>query len=323
MLRKKFTENSVYSQFFSFEVLGYFDSICTDENYEWIDKYFEVLMKEENKTAEKFNKHHIRPCHTFKDKEHKTRKQTKPLADEFNGNLIKLSVYNHLFAHHCLWKIFNDYDSKMAFQRMCGQGKYIDNLTENELKEIARLKEECAKKNQTEEEKREQRKQYNENHKKERKEYSKQRYENNKERITKQHKDYYEYNKEEILERQKERNKNNKEKIAGYSKEYRKNNKEKISKKLKEWYENNKEDVLNQQKQYYKNNKEKIAKYHKEWQENNKEKLSEQNKKRNKLLCFDPIKENECSYNTLRGRKYHHKELYKNVKLANCIIKKK
>lgn len=61
MPRKKFTENLIYLQFFSFEVLDYFDSICTDENYEWIEKYFDVLMKEENKTAEKFNEHHIRP----------------------------------------------------------------------------------------------------------------------------------------------------------------------------------------------------------------------------------------------------------------------
>ena len=43
MLREKFTENSIYLQFFSFEVLDYFDSICTDENYKWIVKYFNVL----------------------------------------------------------------------------------------------------------------------------------------------------------------------------------------------------------------------------------------------------------------------------------------
>ena len=52
MLREKFTENLKYLQFFSFEVLDYFDSICTDKNYEWIGKYFDVLMKEENKTAD-------------------------------------------------------------------------------------------------------------------------------------------------------------------------------------------------------------------------------------------------------------------------------
>ena len=84
MLREKFTENLNYSQFFSFEVLDYFNSICTDENYEWIVKYFNVLMKEENKTAEKFNNHHIRPAFTFRDDNHKNRKETKSLANEVN-----------------------------------------------------------------------------------------------------------------------------------------------------------------------------------------------------------------------------------------------
>lgn len=311
MARRNSTVNIINDKVvFSQEIINYFESLRNEKNSEWIDKYFNVLSDERNLNAEKFEIHHIRPCFTFKDKEHKTRKQSKPLADGFNRNLIKLSIYNHLFAHYCLWKIFDNFDSKMAFQRMCGLKTYINNLTENELIKIASLKEECAKKNQTEDEKREQRKRYNKNHKKERKEYSKQRYENNKERIAEQHKDYYKYNKEEILERQKERNNNNKEKIAEYNKEYRKNNKEKISKKLKEWYENNKEDILNQQKQYRKNNKEKIANYHKEWYENNKEKISEQDKKRNKLLCYDPIKENECSYNTLRGE---------NIIIKNCI----
>ena len=50
----------------------------------------------------------------------KNQRQTKPLADKFNGNLIKLSIYNHLFAHFYLWKIFNNKDSKISFQRMCG-----------------------------------------------------------------------------------------------------------------------------------------------------------------------------------------------------------
>ena len=146
MLREKFTENLKYLQFFSFEVLDYFDSICTDKNYEWIGKYFDVLMKEENKTAEKFNMHHIRPCCTFKDEEIRTRKQTLFLANKFNRNLIKLSIYNHLFAHFYLWKIFDNRDLKLSFQRMCGQEQYINNLTENELKNIAKLKENCSMK---------------------------------------------------------------------------------------------------------------------------------------------------------------------------------
>ena len=160
MLREKFTENLNYSQFFSFEVLDYFYSICTDENYKWIGKYFDVLMKEENKSAKKFNKHHIRPCFSFKDKEHKNRKETQKLADKFNDNLIKLSIYNHTIAHYCLWKIFNNWDSKTPFQRMCNKKDLINNLTENELKEIAKLQEDCAKTNKTEEEIKERKRNY-------------------------------------------------------------------------------------------------------------------------------------------------------------------
>lgn len=115
MSMEKFTENLIYFQVFSFEVLNYFDSIATEENVDWIDKYFDVLMKSENITAEKFNMHHIRPCCTFKDKAHKTRQETQELADVFNGNLIKLSIYNHLFAHFYLWKIFNTKDLKKGY----------------------------------------------------------------------------------------------------------------------------------------------------------------------------------------------------------------
>ena len=76
------------------------------------------------------------------------------------GNIIKISVYNHLLAHYCLWKIYDDWDSRHAIQRMCGQKKYIGDLTEDELKEIAKLQEECAKENRTEEELKEYMKEY-------------------------------------------------------------------------------------------------------------------------------------------------------------------
>lgn len=175
MLGEKFTENSNYSQFFSFEVLNYFDSICTDENYEWIVKYFKTLMTEENKTAEKFNMHHIRPCCTFKDKNHKNRKETQKLGDEFKGNVIKVSIYNHLLGHYYLWKIFNNYDLKTSFQRMCGtylQNDNINNLDEEKLKFIAKLQEECFKKNLTREEINEKNKENYKNHREEKLKYS-------------------------------------------------------------------------------------------------------------------------------------------------------
>ena len=146
---------------FSKEVLEYFENIRTEENSAWVDKYFDYLSDKENLTAEKYNIHHIRPCFSFKDKTHKNRKETKPLGDKFNGNLIKLSVRNHLLAHHCLWKVYDNFDSKISFQRMCGgTNKYTKELSEKELKEISKLQEECAKKNKTEDELRKYNKKY-------------------------------------------------------------------------------------------------------------------------------------------------------------------
>ena len=126
---------------FSTEVLSYFESLRNEETNEWIDKYFEVLSDSSNFNAEKYNIHHIRPCYTFKDKTHKNRKQTENLADEFNGNLIKLSVYNHMKAHYFLWKIFDNWDSRHAIQQMCGLHLYLDDLSESELDKIASIKE--------------------------------------------------------------------------------------------------------------------------------------------------------------------------------------
>lgn len=207
---------------FSEEVLEYFENLRNEENSEWINKYFKVLSDESNLSAEKYNLHHIRPCFTFKDNEHRKRRETKPLGDKFNGNLIKLSIYNHLFAHYYLWKIFGNKDSKTAFQRMCGEGKYIDNLTEDEIRKIAKLKEECAKKNIG-------------------KTASKKKYsDNNKEKIKKSREKY------KI---------NNKEKIEEYNKNYNKSDKRK--KVSKNYYERhkNEESYIKSQEKYYNSEK--------------------------------------------------------------------
>lgn len=145
---------------FSKEVLEYFESIRTEENSAWVDKYFEYLSDEGNLTAEKYNGHHIIPCFTFKDETHRTRKETEPLANKVEGNIIKLSIYNHILAHYCLWKIFDNYNSKHAIQYTIGKDKEINDLSENQIKEIARIREECAEKNQTEEEMKEKQKEY-------------------------------------------------------------------------------------------------------------------------------------------------------------------
>lgn len=220
---------------FSKEVLNYFESIRTEENSVWIDKYFEYLSDEENLSAEKYNGHHIIPCFTFKDYEHKNRKQTKPLADKVKGNIIKLSIYNHILTHYCLWKIFGNHDSKMAFQQMCGLKTNIDNLIEDELKEIAKLKEECAKENQTEEELKEYQIKYRKEHKENKLKTDKIYRENNKEKISKNKKIYYKENLEYFAEKRKQYNQEHKERIKEINKLYYENNYDKIKSWSKEY----------------------------------------------------------------------------------------
>lgn len=145
---------------FSDEILNYFENLRNEKNSKWINKYFEYLSDENNLTAEKYNGHHIIPCFTFKDETHRTRKETESLADKVEGNIIKLSIYNHILAHYCLWKIFDNYNSKRAIQYTIGKDKEINDLSENQIKEIARIREECAEKNQTEEEMKEKQKEY-------------------------------------------------------------------------------------------------------------------------------------------------------------------
>ena len=40
-----------------------------------------------------------------------------------------------------------------------------------------------------------------------------------------------------------------------------------------------------------------------------------------KRLCYDPKKENFCTYATLRSRVKCHSDLYKDVNLLECVIK--
>lgn len=228
----KIVDNKVI---FSQEIIDYFESLRNDKTSKWIDEYFKLLNDESNLYAEKYNIHHIKPVFTFKNEIYNNREKAKPLANKFNENLIKVSIYNHLFVHYYLWKIFDNKDSKTAFQRMCGQGKYIDNLTENELKKIARLKEDCTKKNQTEEEKKE--------HDKKRRHVN---YIRDKDKIRK----YLEENKERISKRSKEYNKKNEEKFKQWHKNYRKENREKLVKKNKEYRKENKDKVLKYHRNY-------------------------------------------------------------------------
>lgn len=209
---------------FSEEVLNYFESIRTEENGVWIDKYFEYLSDDSNLTATKYNLHHIRPCCTFKDDEHKNRSETQPLGDEFKGNVIKISVYNHLLSHYCLWKIYDDWDSKNTIQKMCGQKKYIGDLSEDELKEIAKLKEECAKENRTEEELKEYIKEYRKQNKDKILKRANEWAENNQDRVKKNKDNWYQRNKDDILKERKD----NRPKYLEKERNYRHSHRDKV-----------------------------------------------------------------------------------------------
>ena len=266
---------------FSKEVLEYFESIRNEENSKWIDKYFDYLSDEENLTAEKYNGHHIIPCFTFKDETHRTRKETEPLADKVEGNIIKLSIYNHILAHYCLWKIFDNYNSKHAIQYTIGKDKEINDLSENQIKEIARIREECAEKNQTEEEMKEKQKEY---------------------RMS-------ERGKESQRKRSAKYNNSHKELVSKRKKKYRETHKEERSQYWSEYYKNNKEQVDKTHKKYRDEHKEDYQKYNHEYSE-----------KYFKQVCYDPIKNDYPTLGALRGRIYNHKELYKNIIPTECII---
>ena len=278
---------------FSKEVLSYFESIRTEENSAWIDKYFEYLSDEENLTAEKYNGHHIIPCFTFKDKTHRTRKETEPLADKVEGNIIKLSIYNHILAHHCLWKIFDNYNSKHAIQYTIGKDKEIDGLSENEIKEIAKIQEECAKTNQTEEERKEREKEY---------------------RMS-------ERGKESQRKRSAKYNNSHKELVSKRKKKYRETHKEERSQYWSEYYKNNKEQVDKTHKKYRDEHKEDYQKYNHEYYLNNREKALDVNKEYLSQESYDPKEENFCTLGALRGRKYRNKEKYKDVIPIDCVVK--
>lgn len=278
---------------FSKEVLNYFESIRTEENSKWIDKYFDYLSDEENLSAEKYNGHHIIPCFTFKDETHRTRKETEPLANKVEGNIIKLSIYNHILAHYCLWKTYDNYESKYSIQYTIGKNKEIDGLSENEIKEIAKIQEECAKTNQTEEERKEREKEYRMS-------------ERGKESQRKRSLKYYNNHKESESKRKKKYRETHKEERSQYWSEYYKNNKEQVDKTRKKYRDEHKENYQKYNHEYYLNNREKALDVNKEY-------LSQE--------CYDPKEENFCTLGALRGRKYRNKEKYKDVIPIDCVVK--
>lgn len=160
---------------FSNEVLNYINKWRTNENSKYIDEYMKVLLNPSNIIATKFEIHHIIPAFTFRDENHKNRKETIKLADKVTENKIKLSLKYHKLAHYYLWKIFpNDNNARSAVYFMFNNND-IEDLTKDEVIEFARILEEYAKENLTEEEKRERdkKRRNTEKYKKSKREYDK------------------------------------------------------------------------------------------------------------------------------------------------------
>lgn len=294
---------------FSPNILNYFENLRNEENSEWIDKYFENLSDSSNLNSLKTRNHHIIPVFTFKNKTHKNRKETLPLANEIKENIIKLSIYNHIIAHFCLWMIFKNYDSKSAFQRMCSQEK-IENLSYQQIIKIAELQNACSKENQSKEERLKKKKESDKNY-----------HNKNKKNINLKQKLRYQFNKKDRLEKARKYRKLNKTKILEYDKKRYILHKVEKTQYKKIWYNKNKEVILANHKNYYKTHKDKIFKYKKEWDKNNKEKISTYNKKYNNQTCYDPIKKDKCGLHALQTRKRRHSDLYKDINPKDCIIK--
>jgi hypothetical protein len=309
------------------EILDILESWKINEEIaKFVERYKEILLNPSNINTPKFRIHHIIPCFLFKSKTRLTRKETEPLANAIKENKIKLSIKNHIKAHYYLWKIFFDnLDSKNAVQHLCKM-ENLENLTDEELNEIAEIEEECAKNNRTYDEKREycknwreenkeelaqKKKQYREEHKEELKEYFKNHYIDNKDEISKKQKIYYEENKEEISKKQKIYYEENKDEILNYQHEYYENNKDIILNRNKKYREDNKEKLFEYYKEYRKNNSESIKKSQKEWYDNNKEKVLEKNKK-----YREDNKEKIAEYrkNNSESIKKSQKEWYENNK---------
>ena len=270
---------------FSKEILEYFESLRNEETNEWVDKYIEVLSDISNFDAPKYNIHHIKPVFTFKTEELNTRRKAEKIANKFSGNNIKLSIYNHILAHFYLWKIYDNNETKYPLFYLFNTSKTINELTENELKIVAKLTEDVAKTNLTEEEKKENLRKYTSTRKDKNRESTRKSY------------------------------RKHREKRLVYNQEYRKTHKELISENGKKWREKNKEYRSEYDKNYYKTHKEE----RKQYKELHKEDISQYHKDRDSRLCLDPITNLPTTFGKLR-RMYKKHEEYKEVDAKKCLI---
>ena len=194
------------------EVLNYFKSWETKENSEYIKRYKEVLLDSSNLEDNEFDIHHIILAFIFADETHTTRNEMLSVADNIEGERIRLSHNNHILAHYFIWKIFpNEEKARRAVYMMLGKIKNFKNITENEIKSLNEIRSECKQTNLTEEELKERDALYSRNYLKNNKEKvlatKKKYYYENRDDISKKRKKHYLENKNDILRRERMKNK--------------------------------------------------------------------------------------------------------------------
>ena len=194
------------------EVLSYFKSWETEENFEYIKRYKEVLLDSSNLVDDEFDIHHIIPAFIFADETHTTRNEMLSVADNIEGERIRLSHNNHILAHYFIWKIFpNEEKARRAVYMMLGKIKNFKNITENEIKSLNEIRSECKQTNLTEEELKERDALCSRNYLKNNKEKvlakKKKYYYENRDDISKKRKKHYLENKDDILRRERMKNK--------------------------------------------------------------------------------------------------------------------
>ena len=325
------------------EVLDILESWKTsDKNTKLVEEYKEILLDPSNLTATKFRQHHIIPIFMFKDENHKNREKAEPLANAIEGNKIKLSIANHIIVHNLIRLIFpNCLDAKLSVFVSCRKIN-IENMTKNEISNIANILQNCAKENQTKEEKRIKNKLW---------------YANNFQKISDYGKEYRKTHSVEKAKYQKEWDLLHVDDIKIHNKEYQKEHKEELTEKrkinnhqicidpiekdfcyfgtLKQRMFRNKEKYKNMNprnyiiKNYKGNPTLETKKRPITWTKDKEKEYNHQYKIEhadeiayyNNQPCVDPIKGGICKFSALKSRKYRNKEEYQNVILKDCIIK--
>jgi len=173
----------------------------------------------------------------------------------------------------------------------------------------------------TEQQKKEEMKEYQQNYYEENKDKIKEQqqnyYEVNKDKILEQQQNYYEENKDKIIERQNKYNEENKDKIKEYREEnrdklieqqknYREENKDKIKEIQQNYYESNKDKIIERQNKYNEENKDKIKAYQQNYCKENRDKINE--KQREKVKC-------DCGCMVVKNYLLIHQKSPKHIKL--------